>query len=108
MPIFELRSVNKNYYLDSAKRFFSRAQKTPAVNALNNINLQIYAGEIFVIVGLSGSGKSTLLRTLNHLIPASSGAVIFQGQTLAAHQGCRADCPAPPAYRHGVPVVCAV
>ncbi|ATO34944.1 L-proline glycine betaine ABC transport syste permease protein ProV [Dickeya dianthicola RNS04.9] len=83
-PIFELRSVNKNYYLDSAKRFFSRAQKTPAVNALNNINLQIYAGEIFVIVGLSGSGKSTLLRTLNHLIPASSGAVIFQGQTLAA------------------------
>ncbi|NYY80140.1 hypothetical protein DMH27_02125 [Raoultella planticola] len=32
----------------------------------------------FVIVGLSGSGKSTLLRTLNHLLPASSGSVIFR------------------------------
>ena len=49
-----------------------------------SLNLEIFAGEIFVIVGLSGSGKSTLLRTLNHLIPASSGEVIFQGQTLAA------------------------
>lgn len=83
-PIFELHSVNRNYYLRSAKRFFSRTQKAHVINALKNINLQIYAGEIFVIVGLSGSGKSTLLRTLNHLIPASSGSVIFQGKTLAA------------------------
>ncbi|MEI7375019.1 ATP-binding cassette domain-containing protein [Dickeya chrysanthemi] len=83
-PIFELHSVNRNYYLRSAKRFFSRPQKAHVINALKNINLQIYAGEIFVIVGLSGSGKSTLLRTLNHLIPASSGSVIFQGKTLAA------------------------
>ncbi|HGV3451563.1 TPA: ATP-binding cassette domain-containing protein [Raoultella planticola] len=51
---------------------------------MSDINLEIYRGEIFVIVGLSGSGKSTLLRTLNHLLPASSGSVIFQGKTLSA------------------------
>lgn len=83
-PLFQLNAVNKNYYPGGGKRFFSRRPQTPGVNALNNINLEIFAGEIFVIVGLSGSGKSTLLRTLNHLIPASSGEVIFQGQTLAA------------------------
>lgn len=83
-PLFQLNAVNKNYYPGGGKRLFSRRAQTSGVNALNNINLEIFAGEIFVIVGLSGSGKSTLLRTLNHLIPASSGEVIFQGQPLAA------------------------
>lgn len=82
-PLFQLNAVNKSYYPSGGKRFFSRRPSAAGVNALNNINLEIFAGEIFVIVGLSGSGKSTLLRTLNHLIPASSGEVIFQGQTLA-------------------------
>lgn len=83
-PIFELLSVNKNYYSSGNKRFFSTMPKSAAINALSDINLKIYGGEIFVIVGLSGSGKSTLLRTLNHLLPASSGSVIFQGKTLSA------------------------
>lgn len=83
-PIFELQSVNKNYYSSGNKRFFSTMPKSAAINALSDINLKIYGGEIFVIVGLSGSGKSTLLRTLNHLLPASSGSVIFQGKTLSA------------------------
>lgn len=83
-PIFELQSVNKNYYSSDNARFFLTAPKSAAINALSDINLEIYRGEIFVIVGLSGSGKSTLLRTLNHLLPASSGSVIFQGKTLSA------------------------
>lgn len=83
-PLFELRAVNKHYYSARQKHFFSRRENSATVNALQDINLQIFAGEIFVIVGLSGSGKSTLLRTLNHLIPASSGDVTFQGRPLAA------------------------
>ncbi|WP_342324153.1 ATP-binding cassette domain-containing protein [Kosakonia sp. BYX6] len=83
-PLFELRAVNKHYYSARQKHFFSRRENSATVNALQDINLQIFAGEIFVIVGLSGSGKSTLLRTLNHLIPASSGDVAFQGRPLAA------------------------
>lgn len=83
-PLFELSAANKSYYSTRKKRLFSRRDNHIAVQALQDINLQIFAGEIFVIVGLSGSGKSTLLRTLNHLIPASSGEVRFQGQPLAA------------------------
>ncbi len=67
-PLFELRSVNKCYYSGGKASLFSRPQSSNNINALTNIDLQIFPGEIFVIVGLSGSGKSTLLRTLNHLI----------------------------------------
>jgi tungstate transport system ATP-binding protein len=40
--------------------------------------LDIYPGEILVIVGPSGAGKSTLLRLLNFLEPADSGSIRFQ------------------------------
>ena len=38
------------------------------VMGLNNINVDMQAGEITVVMGLSGSGKSTLIRHLNRLI----------------------------------------
>ncbi len=82
-PIIELRNVFKNYSAVSRKKLFSRVENKPPLNALNNINLQVHSGEIFVIVGLSGSGKSTLLRTLNFLIQPSSGDVLFQGLALS-------------------------
>ncbi|MBQ4788420.1 ATP-binding cassette domain-containing protein [Pectobacterium versatile] len=83
-PIIELRAINKNYYSKEKGDLFFRAKQQTSVNALNNINLQIYPGEIFVIVGLSGSGKSTLLRTLNFLIPPTDGSVWFDGQELSS------------------------
>ncbi|MBN3218507.1 ATP-binding cassette domain-containing protein [Pectobacterium polaris] len=83
-PIIELRAINKNYSRKEKGSLFFRAKQQTSVNALNNINLHIYPGEIFVIVGLSGSGKSTLLRTLNFLIPPTDGSVLFDGQELAS------------------------
>jgi ABC-type proline/glycine betaine transport system ATPase subunit len=81
-PIIELRDVDKNYSSPPGKRLFSRPDTTPTANALSQINLEIFPGEIFVIVGLSGSGKSTLLRTLNFLIAPTRGEVRFQGKPL--------------------------
>ena len=52
--------------------------------AVQDVCLDICAGEIFVVMGLSGSGKSTLLRLLNGLIRPSSGDVLVQGRSLAA------------------------
>lgn len=82
-PIIELRRVNKYYSTSAQSSFFSRQDPNATVQALNDINLEIFPGEIFVIVGLSGSGKSTLLRTLNHLIPPEEGEVTFEQQPLA-------------------------
>ncbi|SMY16441.1 quaternary amine ABC transporter ATP-binding protein [Photobacterium aquimaris] len=45
---------------------------------LSDINLNIYAGEIFVIMGLSGSGKSTLIRHFNRLIEPTEGSIIIE------------------------------
>ncbi len=46
---------------------------------LSDINLDIYPGEIFVIMGLSGSGKSTLIRHFNRLIDPTEGVIEVAG-----------------------------
>jgi len=46
---------------------------------LSDINLDIYPGEIFVIMGLSGSGKSTLIRHFNRLIDPTAGEIEVAG-----------------------------
>ncbi len=47
------------------------------VRALNGVTLDLYAGEIVVLLGPSGSGKSTLLNILGGLDRASSGSCRF-------------------------------
>jgi D-methionine transport system ATP-binding protein len=51
--------------------------KNSYVKALEDINLTIYEGEIFGIIGLSGAGKSTLVRCINYLERPTKGRVIF-------------------------------
>ena len=46
---------------------------------LNDVSLNISAGEIFVIMGLSGSGKSTLVRHFNRLIEPTAGEIVIDG-----------------------------
>ena len=47
------------------------------VHALREVDLEIYRGELLVILGPSGSGKSTLLNILGGLDVPSSGSVRF-------------------------------
>jgi glycine betaine/proline transport system ATP-binding protein len=54
------------------------------VVGLNDINLQIERGELFVIMGLSGSGKSTLIRTLNRLVEPTDGKIWIDEQDITA------------------------
>ncbi len=50
--------------------------------AVQDANLSINEGEIFVIMGLSGSGKSSLLRCLNKLVKPTSGEVLINGRDI--------------------------
>ena len=52
------------------------------VLGLNNININLSAKRLHVIMGLSGSGKSTLIRHINRLIEPTSGKVIIDGENL--------------------------
>jgi ABC-type polar amino acid transport system ATPase subunit len=49
------------------------------LQVLKDISMDIYKGEVIVIIGPSGSGKSTFLRCLNLLEVPTSGKVIFDG-----------------------------
>ena len=70
--VYELKNVSK-VFSNEGKEF----------KALDDINLKIYEGEIFGIIGMSGAGKSTLVRTLNRLEEVTEGEVSFYGQDLS-------------------------
>ena len=49
------------------------------VLGLQDISVEMQAGEITVVMGLSGSGKSTLIRHLNRLIEPTDGEILVDG-----------------------------
>ncbi|HHY74981.1 MAG TPA: glycine betaine/L-proline ABC transporter ATP-binding protein [Bacillus bacterium] len=54
-------------------------KRTGCTVGVNQASFEVYAGEIFVIMGLSGSGKSTLVRMLNRLIEPTLGKIELDG-----------------------------
>jgi polar amino acid transport system ATP-binding protein len=50
--------------------------------ALQNMSLDVRAGEVLCLIGASGSGKTTLLRCLNQLARIDSGAIWLDGDLL--------------------------
>jgi lipoprotein-releasing system ATP-binding protein len=54
------------------------------VTVLNQLDLNVSAGEWLAIVGVSGAGKSTLLNLLGGLDVPSAGEVLVAGRSLAA------------------------
>ena len=54
------------------------------VHALRGIDLDLYEGELVVLLGPSGSGKSTLLNILGGLDTATAGTVLYEDHDLTA------------------------
>ncbi len=62
----------------------SKRYSESALDAVNNLNLQINAGEICMLVGPSGCGKTTTMKMINKLIQPSSGKILIDGQDINA------------------------
>jgi glycine betaine/proline transport system ATP-binding protein len=80
--LYKIFGSNEKKILELVKAGKSKDQilaETGHTVGLSDINLDIYPGEIFVIMGLSGSGKSTLIRHFNRLIEPTAGAIEVAG-----------------------------
>lgn len=77
-PLISIQQLCKSYPIRKHKLF----EKRQFVNALENINMDIFEGETLGLVGESGCGKTTLGRTMIRLIEPTSGKVFYKGQNL--------------------------
>jgi putative ABC transport system ATP-binding protein len=69
---FQVRALTKIY-----------GEGDAAVHALAGVDLDLYRGELVVLLGPSGSGKSTLLNNLGGLDNPTSGTLLYRGRDLA-------------------------
>ena len=73
-PLLELEAVSARFPL-ARGRFLT---------AVDQVSLQVHAGESVALVGESGCGKSTLARLINRLIDPSSGTIRLEGRDIGA------------------------
>ncbi|MCL2559810.1 MAG: ATP-binding cassette domain-containing protein [Turicibacter sp.] len=71
--MIKIEQVNKTFVV-----------KKREIHALQAINLEIHAGEIFGIIGYSGAGKSTLIRCINLLERPTTGSISVDGEELTS------------------------
>ena len=67
-PLLEIRNLTKSF---------------DGQHAVDDVNLTIYQGEIFALLGASGCGKSTLLRMLAGFEPPTHGQIVLDGKDLS-------------------------
>jgi oligopeptide/dipeptide ABC transporter ATP-binding protein len=77
IPLLEARNLTVRHPAQQ------RRGPNQTLEAVQQLNLALSAGEIVAIVGESGCGKSSLAKSLLGLLPAASGAVLFRGVDVA-------------------------
>jgi D-xylose transport system ATP-binding protein len=67
-PVLTMRGISKNF---------------GAVQALTDIDLDVYPGEVVAIVGDNGAGKSTLVKILAGVHPSDTGTITYEGRRVS-------------------------
>ena len=73
-PLLQVKHLRKQY-----------KQKENIVQAVDDVDISLQAGEILGVVGESGCGKSTLARCIIRLITADEGEILWQGSDITRY-----------------------
>ena len=85
--LYKIFGSNPASVLEHAQKGMSKAdllEQHGHVLGLKDVNIEIQARGIQVIMGLSGSGKSTLIRHINRLIEPTAGEIVIDGEDVLA------------------------
>ena len=82
-PLLQMRNICKRY---------------PGVLALDEVSLDLRAGEVHVLLGENGAGKSTLMKVLSGAVPRDSGEVLLDGHSVDIGDPIKAR-------RHGISAI---
>ena len=66
-PVLELKGLSKNF---------------DGLDAVQGVDLKVYAGDRKAIIGPNGAGKTTLFNVITGVLPASSGSVLLFGEDI--------------------------
>jgi branched-chain amino acid transport system ATP-binding protein len=66
-PLLELKNVSLNY---------------GGIQALNDINLEIFSGEVVSLIGANGAGKSSTLRAISRIVKTRAGSILYDGKDI--------------------------
>jgi len=69
-PLLEMRRISKRF---------------GAVQALTDVDFEVYAGEVVALVGDNGAGKSTLIKCVSGVHSADEGTILVEGREVKIH-----------------------
>jgi branched-chain amino acid transport system ATP-binding protein len=69
-PILEVKDLSVNY---------------GGIQALQNLDLIVNAGEVVTLIGSNGAGKSTTLRAISRIVKPLSGQIIYNGKEITRY-----------------------
>ncbi|TDE89195.1 ABC transporter ATP-binding protein [Occultella glacieicola] len=81
--VLEARNLVKDFRTNKRAGVFGREY----FRAVDDVSLELRAGQVTALVGQSGSGKSTVGRLLAQLVPLTSGEILLNGAPVAATRG---------------------
>jgi ABC-type branched-subunit amino acid transport system ATPase component len=68
-PLLELRGISRSF---------------GGVHAVQDVSLQVHAGQVVALIGPNGAGKSTLFHTVSGLVKPDAGQILLRGQEISA------------------------
>jgi peptide/nickel transport system ATP-binding protein len=84
VPLIRVRGLKKYFPITQGILF---QRHVGDVHAVDGVDLEVYPGETFGLVGETGCGKSTLARVVMRLFEATAGSIEFEGRDITQLQG---------------------